>query len=88
VVYARIKLSLRRHRLKEYIEAGFKSCWKESQKRWFMVDMHVETQWVNKLLFPPNIKDKRGEPKVTPRLAVLIKREAELRRPISRHATA
>jgi hypothetical protein len=41
--------------------------------------MHVETQWVNKLLFPPKIKDKRGEPKVTRRLAVLITRVAELR---------
>jgi hypothetical protein len=51
----------------------------DSQKRWFLVDMHVEPQWVNKLLFPPKVKDKRGDPKVTPRLAVLIKRVAELR---------
>jgi hypothetical protein len=78
VVYDGIGLSLRRHRRKEYIEAAFKSYWKDSQKRWFLVDMCVEPQWVNKLLFPPKVKDKWAEPKVTPRLAVLIKRVAEL----------
>jgi hypothetical protein len=41
--------------------------------------MHVEPQWVNTLLFPPFIKDKRGEPPMTPRLANLVKRVAELR---------
>jgi hypothetical protein len=40
--------------------------------------MHVEPQWVNKLLFPPLIKDKRGEPPMTPRLAALVKRVVEL----------
>jgi hypothetical protein len=78
VVYGGIGLSLRHHRRKEYIKAIFKSCWKDSQKRWFLVDMHVEPKWVNKLMFPLKVKDKRGESKVTPRLATLIKRVAEL----------
>jgi hypothetical protein len=40
--------------------------------------MHVQLQWVNKLLFPPFIKDEWGEPVMTPHLASLIKRVAEL----------
>jgi hypothetical protein len=44
-----------------------------------LVDMHVQPQWVNKLLFPPFIKDKWGELPMTPRLAALGKRVAELR---------
>jgi hypothetical protein len=40
--------------------------------------MHVELQWVNKLQFPLLIKDKRGEPSMTPCLATLVKRVAEL----------
>jgi hypothetical protein len=43
-----------------------------------LVDMHVEPLWVNKLLFPLKVKDKRGEPKVTPRLAALIKKVVKL----------
>jgi hypothetical protein len=78
VVYGGIRLSFHRHHWKEYIEVVFKRWWKDSQKRWFFVDMHVEPQWVNQLLFPPKIKDKRGEKKVTLRLATLIKRVAEL----------
>jgi hypothetical protein len=78
VLYGGIGLSLCRHHQKDYILAVFKSCWKDSQKRWFLVDMHVDPQWVNKLLFPPKVKDKRGEPKVTPHLATLIKGVAEL----------
>jgi hypothetical protein len=37
------------------------------------MDMHVHPPWVNKLLFPPAIKNKRME------LPALIKRVAELR---------
>jgi hypothetical protein len=40
--------------------------------------MHVQSQWVNKLLFPPFIKDKQGEPMMMPRLPALIKLVAEL----------
>jgi hypothetical protein len=40
--------------------------------------MHIEPQWVNKLLFPPFVKDKWGEPPMTPRLAALVKQVAEL----------
>jgi hypothetical protein len=40
--------------------------------------MHIQPQWVNKLLFPQFIKDKWGEPAMMPRLAALIKRVAEL----------
>jgi hypothetical protein len=41
--------------------------------------MHVQTPWVNKLLFPPAIKNKRMEPLMTDRLAALIKHVAKLR---------
>jgi hypothetical protein len=41
--------------------------------------MHVEPQWVNKLLFPPAIKDQQKEPSMTDRLAALVRRVAELR---------
>jgi hypothetical protein len=40
-VYGEIRLSLRHHRHDEYILALFKGCWKNSQKKWFFVDMHV-----------------------------------------------
>jgi hypothetical protein len=43
------------------------------------VDMHDQPPWVNKLLFPPAIKNKRMEPSITDRLATLTKRVAELR---------
>jgi hypothetical protein len=48
-------------------------------KKWFLVDMHVEPQWVNKHLFPSLIKDKRGETPMTPRLVALVKRVASTR---------
>jgi hypothetical protein len=41
--------------------------------------MHVEPPWVNKLLFPPAIKDQRKEPLMTDRLAALVSRAAEPR---------
>jgi hypothetical protein len=41
--------------------------------------MYVEPPWVNKLLFPPAIKDQRKEPSMTDRLAALVRRVAELR---------
>jgi hypothetical protein len=41
--------------------------------------MHVEPPWVNKLLFPPAIKDQRKEPPMTDRLAALVRHVAELR---------
>jgi hypothetical protein len=78
VVYTRVGLSLRRHHSQQYIKATFKSSWKDSQKKWFLVDIHVQLQWVNKLLFLPFIKDKWGEPSMMPRLAALVKRVAEL----------
>jgi hypothetical protein len=41
--------------------------------------MHVNPPWVNKLLFPPAIKDQRKELPMTDRLAALVRRVAELR---------
>jgi hypothetical protein len=38
-------------------------------KKWIQVDMHVEPPWVNKLLFPPAIKDQWKEPPMTDRIA-------------------
>jgi hypothetical protein len=43
------------------------------------MDMHDQPPWVNKLLFPPAIKNKRSEPLMTDRLAALTKHVAELR---------
>jgi hypothetical protein len=43
-----------------------------------LVDMHVQPQCVNTLMFLPFVKDKRGEPPMTSRLAALVKRVAEL----------
>jgi hypothetical protein len=40
--------------------------------------MHDQPPWVNKLLFPPAIKNKRMEPSMIDRLAALTKRIAEL----------
>jgi hypothetical protein len=41
--------------------------------------MHVQPQWANMHLLPPLIDDKRGEPKMTLRLAALLKWVAKLR---------
>jgi hypothetical protein len=41
--------------------------------------MHHQPPLVNKLLFPPAIKNKRSETLMTNRLATLTKRVAELR---------
>jgi hypothetical protein len=74
-----IDLSLRRKRSDEYIKATLKSCWKGTQQRWILVDMHDQPPWVNKLLFLPAIKNQRTEPPMTDRLVTLTKRVAELR---------
>jgi hypothetical protein len=39
--------------------------------------MHVQPQWVNRHLLRLMIDDKRGELKMTPCLATLVKRVAE-----------
>jgi hypothetical protein len=41
--------------------------------------MHIQPQYVDKLLFPPFIDDKWSEPKMTLRQVALVKRVAELR---------
>jgi hypothetical protein len=41
--------------------------------------MYDQPPWVNKLLFPPAIKNKQTEPLMTDHLAVLTKGIAELR---------
>jgi hypothetical protein len=43
------------------------------------VDIHVQSKWANKLLFPPFVKDKRGESAMMSCLAALIKQVAKLR---------
>jgi hypothetical protein len=78
-IFGGISLSLRRKRMNKYIRATFKSCWKGAQQRWILVDMQDQPPWVNKLLFPQAIKNKRMEPPMTDRLATLTKRIAELR---------
>jgi hypothetical protein len=59
--------------------ALFKGCWKNSQKKWFLIDMHVQPSWENKLLFPLVIKAQRKELPMTTRLAALVMRVSELR---------
>jgi hypothetical protein len=61
------------------MKATFKGCWKGTHQKWILIDMHDQPPWVNKLLFPPAIKNKRSEPLMTNRLAALIKRVTELR---------
>jgi hypothetical protein len=78
-IFDGIDFSLRRSRRVEYIKATFKGCWKDAQQKWILVDMHDQPLWVNKLLFPPAIKNKRSEPSMTDRLAALTKHVAELR---------
>jgi hypothetical protein len=78
-IFGGIGFSLRRKCRDKYIKATFKSCWKGAQQKWVLVDMHVEPPWVNKLMFPPAIKDQRKEPLMTDRLAALVRRIAELR---------
>jgi hypothetical protein len=53
--------------------------WRGSSSRWFLVDMHIPPQWVNMHLLLSLIEKKRKEPKLTPRLAALVKRVTELR---------
>jgi hypothetical protein len=77
-IFGGIGLSLRRKCRDEYIKATFKGCWKGAQQKWILVDMHVEPPWVNKLMFPPAIKNQRKEPPMTDRLAALVRRVAEL----------
>jgi hypothetical protein len=79
-IYGGIRLSLRRHRWDEYITALFKGCWKHSQKKWFLIDMHVQPLWENKLLFPPVVKAQRQESSMNARLAALVNRVSKLRR--------
>jgi hypothetical protein len=78
-IFGGIGFSLHRNRRDEYIRATFKGCWKGAQQKWILVDMHDQPPWVNKLLFPPAIKNKRSEPPLTDHLTALIKRVAELR---------
>jgi hypothetical protein len=78
-IFSRIGFSLRRNRRDEYIKATFKGCWKGAQQKWILIDMHDQPLWVNKLLFPPAIKNKRSEPPMTNRLVALTKHVAELR---------
>jgi hypothetical protein len=67
------------HRQDEYIPTLFKGCWKNFQKKWFLVDMHVQPSWENKLLFPPVVKAQWKELSMNVRLAALVKRISELR---------
>jgi hypothetical protein len=59
VVFSEIELSLRCHRREEYIPASFKESWKSARRRWFLVDMYIQSQWANKHLLPSLIDDKR-----------------------------
>jgi hypothetical protein len=79
VIYSGTRLSLRRHHQKDYIKASFKGSWNGATHKWLLVDMHVASQWTNRHFLPLHIDNKRGEPKMTPCLAALVKRVAELR---------
>jgi hypothetical protein len=60
------------------MKATFKGYRKGTHEKWILVDMHNQPPWVNKLLFPPAIKNKRSEPPMTNRLDAQTKRVAEL----------
>jgi hypothetical protein len=60
------------------LDATFKGSWKGASQKCFLVDVHDLPQWANKHLLPPHIDEKWGEPKMTPRLATLVKRVTEL----------
>jgi hypothetical protein len=77
-VYSGIGLSLCHSHRQAYIDSTFKSSWRGSSQRWFLVDMHVAPQWVNRHFLPPLINNMRGEQKMTPRLTALVKRVAKL----------
>jgi hypothetical protein len=78
-IYGGIGLSLHHHHRDEYILTLFKGCWKNSQKKWFLVYIHVQPSWENKLMFPPVIKAQWKESPMNTRLAALVKSVAELR---------
>jgi hypothetical protein len=63
IVYSRIGLLLHRSRRQAYIDATFKSSWRGSSQRWFLVDIHVAPQWANRHMLPPLIDNKQREPK-------------------------
>jgi hypothetical protein len=65
VAFSGIGLLLHCHRIHEYINATFKSSWWGSQSKWFLVDMHVEPQWANRQLYPPDYRSEAREPKMT-----------------------
>jgi hypothetical protein len=77
-IFDEIGFSLRRNCRDGYIKATFKGYWKGAQQKWILVDMHDQFSWVNKLLFPPAIKNKRSERPMTNCLATLTKCVAEL----------
>jgi hypothetical protein len=78
VVYSGIGLSLSHSRRKNYIDATFKISWRGPSQRWFLVDMHIPLQWVNRHLHPLLIDNKRGEQEMTTSLAALVKWVAKL----------
>jgi hypothetical protein len=77
-IFGGISFSLRCNHRDEYIKTTFKGCWKGAQQKWIIVDMHDQPPCVNKLMFPPAIKNKRLEPPMINRLAALTKRVAKL----------
>jgi hypothetical protein len=80
-VYSVIRLSRHHRRIQEYINATFKSSWRGSLPRWFLVDMHVEPQWMHRHLLPPthtHIHKKQGEPEMTLHLTALVKQVAKV----------
>jgi hypothetical protein len=72
VIYGGIGLPLRCHRWEEYIKASLKGCWKHSQHRWVLAEMHSPAPWENKLLYPPVLKDQWKELLMTTRLSALV----------------
>jgi hypothetical protein len=84
-IFSGIGMSLCHHHWKEYLDATFKGSWKGDSWKWFLVDMHVLPQWMNKHLLPPQIEDKWGEPEMTPCLAALVKWVTDSVNPVFEH---
>jgi hypothetical protein len=54
-VFSKIGLSLCRPHRNEYLDATFKGCWKGASRKWFLIDTHIEPQWMNKHLLPSHL---------------------------------
>jgi hypothetical protein len=56
-IFGGISFSLRRNRRDEYIKATFKGCWKGTQQKWILLDMHDQPSWGQQASVPSNYQE-------------------------------